>query len=219
MLRKRRMLGLAVTKRSITAVEVVGANGGGRAGCAAEFVFPEGLAPEEPAAMGKALKGFLREKGFSASHCVLGLEADWLMARDRTLPPGGSDSAAQILSLAVEREFAGDHRQLVFDYALGAEAGGQRSALLVGAPRQVVDQLKAAAEAAGLTVDAVTASTMALAGPGNGSAGDDCLMLHLYAGGAEHVSPARHLGGHGLDVEVHPTALLGALPQGRPVDV
>lgn len=186
MLSKRRMLGLAATKRSITAVEVVAADGGGRTRRAAEFVFPDGLGLREPARLGKALKLFLHKGGFSASRCVIGMEADWLMARDKALPPGAGGSIPAILSLAIERDFASDREQLVFDYALGAEIDGQRSAaLLVGAPRQTIDQLKALAEAAGLSVQGITASTLALAGLAGGAPTDDRLLLHLFAGGAE----------------------------------
>ena len=185
MLGRRKMLGLAVTKRSITAVEVIAANGGGRASRAAEFVFPDERGLQEPAPLGKALKGFLRANGFSASRCVLGMEADWLMAREKTLPPGAGNSVAQILSLTIEREFASDHKQLVFDYALGAESGGERSALLVGAPRRTIDQLTTMAQAAGLTVARITASMMALAGLVDGSAAEERLVLHLFGGGAE----------------------------------
>jgi len=185
MLGKRKMLGLAVTSRSITAVEVVAANGGGRTSRAAEFVFPDGAGLQEPVPLGKALRQFLRRKGFSASRCVIGMEANWLTARAKELPAGAGESVPEILSLMVEREFASDRKELVFDYALGTETGGERSALLVAAPQRVLDQLAAVAQAAGLTVARVTASTMALAGSTNGSAAEYRLVLHLFGGGAE----------------------------------
>jgi len=185
MLTKRRMLGLVVTGRSVTAVEVVAANGGGRAHRAAELVFPEGVGLKEPAALGKAVKQFLRDQGFSASRCVIGIEANWLTARAKTLPSGAGAAASDILALMIEREFASDRKDLVFDYALQADTAGERSALLVAAPRHVLDALNAMARAAGLHVVAVTATTMALAGAVNGSTGQDQLVLHLFGGGAE----------------------------------
>ncbi|HUS46703.1 MAG TPA: hypothetical protein VM098_01180 [Phycisphaerae bacterium] len=185
MFRRRKMLGLAVTGRSITAVEVVAANAGGRSSHAAEFVFADGAGLQEPVALGKALKQFLHKEGFSASRCVIGMEASWLTAREKTLPPGAGASVVEILSLMVEREYAADRKELVFDYALGPEAVGERSALLVAAPRRVVNQLTAMAAAAGLTVTGMTASTMVLAGSGDGPPEEDQLILHLYGGGAE----------------------------------
>jgi len=191
MLSRRKMLGLAVTNRSITAVEVVAADEGGQASRAAEFIFPDGVGLQEPAALGTALRLFLRSKGFSASRCVIGMEANWLTAREKTVPPGAGESIRQILSLMIEREFASDAKELLFDYALGAETGGQRSALLVAAPQQILSQLVLMGRAAGLTVTTITPSTMALAGPTDGTSEHDQLVLHLFRGGAELAIRAR----------------------------
>ena len=185
MLGKRRMLGLAVTNRSITVVEAVAANGGGRVSLAGEFVFPDGTALEEPLPLGKALKAFLRSRGFSASRCVIGMEANWLTAREKMLPPGAGGSVPELLSLMIEREFASDRSELVFDYSLEADTAGERSALLVAAPRQMLDRLVLMAQAAGQRVVGITASMMALAGATDGSTAQDRLVLHLFGGGAE----------------------------------
>jgi hypothetical protein len=185
MLGKRKMLGLAVTNRSITAVEAVAANGGGRVSLAAEFVFPDGAGLQEPAPLGKTFRQFLRTKGFSASRCMIGMEANWLTAREKTLPPGAGESVAEILALMVEREFASDRKELAFDYTLEADTAGERSAILVAAPQHILNGLVLMAEAAGLTVAGITASTIALAGATNGSAAEDQLVLHLFSGGAE----------------------------------
>ncbi|MGB2819491.1 MAG: hypothetical protein WBF17_00815, partial [Phycisphaerae bacterium] len=185
MLRRRKMLGLAVTSRSITAVEVVATDGGGRTRRAAEFVFADGAGLQEPASLGRALRQFLRSNGFSASRCVIGMEAKWLTARAKTLPPGASGSIPQILSIMVEREFASDRKELVFDYALGADTGEQRSVLLVAAPQNILNGLVLMAQAAGLTVAGITGSTMALVAATDNSTAQDRLVLHLFGGGAE----------------------------------
>ena len=206
----RKMLGLAVTERSITAVEVACARGGllgiglalrdaaidslkrnrsGPARCrdrftkkvlhAAEFPLPQD--DGRTADLGKALRQFLRRNHFSASRCVIGIEARWLVAREKSLPPTPPDLLAGALSIATEREFASDAKDLVFDYSgppwrgdappTGgqavaspvASAPGAQSFLLVAASRQNVDHLLATARAAGLKVTAVTSSTLALA--------------------------------------------------------
>ena len=185
MLRRRKMLGLAVTSRSVTAVEVVAANGSGRARRAAELVFAEGAGLQEPAGLGKALRQFLRAHGFSASRCVVGMEAAWLTARAKTLPPGAGASVGEILSLMIEREFASDRKDLVFDYTLQADTAGKRSALVVAAPKNILGGLTLMAQAAGLTVAGITSTTMALAAATNGAATRDQLVLHLFGGGAE----------------------------------
>lgn len=196
MLRRRKMLGLAVTSRGITAVEVVAANGGARAARAAVFPFPDGAALQEPVALGRSLKQFLRANSFSASRCVIGVEASRLTAREAPLPPAAGDSAAKILSLVVEREFASDHSDLVFDYAVGDTEANGASALLVAAPRAILDQLTTMAQAADLAVAGVTSSALALAGVTNGAADRDQLILHIFGGGAELALRAR--GGIGM---------------------
>ena len=185
-----------MTSRGITAVEVVAANGGARAARAAVFPFPDGADLQEPVALGRSLKQFLRANSFSASRCVIGVEASRLTAREAPLPPAAGDSAAKILSLVVEREFASDHSDLVFDYALGANEANGASVLLVAAPRAMLDQLTAMAQAANLAVASVTASALALVGVTNGAADRDQLILHIFGGGAELALRAR--GGIGM---------------------
>lgn len=182
---KRAMLGLALTDRSVAVAEAVAADGGATVRRAAEFAFPEGLGLQQPAELGKALRQFLRTKGFAALRCSIGVEAKQLAAWEKMLPPSADGSVAQILSLMIEREFALDGKELVFDYAVGPDTTRVRSALLVAVPRRVVKQLSEVAEAAGLTVDAITSSTLALADAGGGPMASDQLVLHLFRGGME----------------------------------
>jgi hypothetical protein len=181
----RKMLGLAVTERSITAVEVACVRGGLKVLHAAEFPLPPSpphlkaggqddaareaaplpaLSPGGPTGdLGKALRQFLRRNHFSTSRCVIGIGAKWLVAREKSLPPTSPDLLAGALSIVTEREFASDAKDLVFDYSGPVDSAQGQSVLLVAASRQKVDHLLAAARAAGLTVAAVTSSTLALA--------------------------------------------------------
>jgi len=212
MRRRGRMLGLAVAKRSVTAVEVTAGRRGATVRRAAEFTFPEGAGLDDPPRLGKALKAFLAEKRFSAARCVVGLDAARLAGREKTLPPGSEASAPQILSVAVEREFASDRKDLLVDYTTGSAANGQTPVLLVAAPRGHVDRLAAVAQAAGLTVDAVTSSTMALAESANGLMLTDRLVLHVFGAGVEVAdrSPDGLLAVWRLSVPTPPDAAQGA---------
>jgi len=183
MFQRRKVLGLAVTPDAITAVEVVPVNGGGRLARSAVFRPPDAVGLDQTVDLGKALKQFLHDNGFSASRCVIGIDASRLTAREKTLPPKGRSSAVEILSLMVEREFASGRNDLVFDFSLAA--GETPSALLVAAPRQVLDQLNAMAAAAGLSVLAITSSMTALAAVTDCPADREQLVLHLSAHGAE----------------------------------
>jgi len=185
MVGRRRMLGLAVTQNSITAVEVAASNGGGKILNAADFAIPDNSSIDEPVQLGKLLKQFLRRGRFSTSYCVIGMEARWLTARDKQLPPGIGDDTAGILSLAIEQEFASDRKELVFDYIARSQKDGSTSAMIVAAPDLQVQQLRSMAQAAGLTVSGITSSTMVLAESQAGSTIDDRLVLHLFPGGAE----------------------------------
>ncbi len=187
MLSKRRIIGLAVEGRSLTAVELTPLNGGATASRAAEFAFPEGLSLQDSPRLGKALRQFLKDNGFGASRCVIGLDARSLTARDKTLPPGVGGQVRQVLSLAVEREFASDLKDLVFDYApAGDDDREATSALLVAAPRAAVQQLTATAQAAGLRVQGITASTLALAAGTDAVQGDaERLVLRVFKTGCE----------------------------------
>ena len=185
MIGARKTLGLAVTERSITAVEVGVAHGGRQVLRVAEFPMPEGEAAQAPAVFGKALRQFLRQHRFSASRAVIGLGTRWVVAKEKTLPPTAPDLMAGVLSIASEQEFASDPKELVFDYSGPVDAPQGHSVFLVAAPRRNVDLLVASAQAAGLRVAAVTSSTMALASATKGAASSRRLMLYLSPGGAD----------------------------------
>jgi hypothetical protein len=162
MLTARKCIGLAVTEQGIAAVEV--GMVGGRRGIlhVAELPFAPGVSLGQPDALGKELRQMLRQNGFQASPCVIGLPATWLAAREKSFPAADAQALRGVLSIAAEREFASGAQDLTLDY-LQWPSGKGVSALLVAAPRVGVDQLLTAARAAGLSVTAVTSSAVALA--------------------------------------------------------
>ncbi len=189
MMTPRKMLGLAVSERSIVAVEVGTAHGRRRILRAAEFPLPEGDAAQDPAILGAALRQFLRQNHFSASRCVFGLNARWLVAKEKLLPPTTADLIPGLLAITSEREFASDPKDLICDYSGPIDTGQGQAALLVAAPRRNVDQLVATAEAAGLRAVAVTSSTLSLAAA-TSRRGDPApwrVVLHLAPSGTEVV--------------------------------
>jgi hypothetical protein len=179
------MLGLAVADRSITAVEVGVVHGRRKVLHAAEFPLPEGDASPDPAVLAKALRQFLRQSRFSTSRCVIGIGARWLVAKEKSLPPTAADLLAGVLSIATEREFASDPKDLVFDYCGPVDSPQGHAVLLVAAPRRNTDFLLATAQAAGLTVAALTSSTLALASATGGPPAPRRLVLYLSPAAAE----------------------------------
>jgi len=162
MLTPRKSLGLAVTDRGITAVEVGMAGGRRTVLHTAALLFSDTASLGDPDGLGRALRQTLHQNGFSASRCVVGLAASWLVAREKLLPATDADSLRNILSIAAEREFASGPQELAFDYLQFPSEKGI-SALLVAAPSRITEQLATMARAAGLSVTAMTSSATALA--------------------------------------------------------
>ena len=178
-------LGLAVTEQGITAALVDSSSAGRTILRTAVVPFTDEISLNQPQALGMELKRVLSAQGMGGGRCVVGLAATWIAAREKMLPPSDDESLRGMLAIATEREFASGAGDLAFDYcSMTTERGSQ--ALLAAAPRQVIDSMLTAAKAAGLTVTAVTSSTLALAG---GSRGDILaggrLVLCLQPGGVE----------------------------------
>ncbi|MCY2931853.1 MAG: pilus assembly protein PilM [Planctomycetota bacterium] len=180
----QRMLGLTFRGQAIAAAEVTASHGRYRLERAAVMPLPPTARPEEPEALGLALKGFLRERGFSARRCVIALEAGLLATKEKRLPEAAAGNLAEILRLAAEQDFAGGEEELAFDY-VPAPRGPVTNVLLVAAPRRSIDQSVQTARAAGLAVAGVTASATALAGACG--AGPERIVLATAKDGSELV--------------------------------
>ncbi len=186
------MLGLAVSERSIAVAEVATSRGRATLLRTAEFVMPDPGEPRDWTEAGKALRHFLRQNRFSASRCAIGLEAGWLIAKEKVLPPCSSSVVAGIISIAAEREFPSAGEDFVFDYVAAAGNPGERPVLLVAASREKLGGVAAMAKAAGLGVTQVGCSALALAAATDGASPAERLVLYLRGDRAELVvhSPA-----------------------------
>jgi Tfp pilus assembly PilM family ATPase len=102
------VLGVAFDERSAVVAEVRPARGEWRVERVAEFPFPEGASWQDPESLGKAFGQFLRERHFGAKRAVLGLPANWLMAREVNVPPATAATLTDIVRLQAEREFPPD---------------------------------------------------------------------------------------------------------------
>lgn len=120
---------------------------------------------DAPAGLGSALAQHLKQQGYGSRHAVIGLCPRWVLARQRMVPPADSESMRGIVSLQIEREFAGSSSTMTFDY-LANQAGddaAQTALLLAGARSSVLRQIEQAAIAAGLQLDGITATPIAAA--------------------------------------------------------
>jgi len=184
-LKARKILGLAFEQDSVLAAEVRISGDKAELRHVAEFRYPGDVSLEDPETLGKDLREFLHNEGFSAKHAVLGLPARWLVAREKKVPPTYNRSVASVLRLQAEREFSSPTEDMMMDYVDLGDPAQSRPVLLVAAKRSRVNQALAVAHTAKLKVKAVTASVVALAAASrNGSASGHC-VVHVRPRGAE----------------------------------
>lgn len=155
------LLGLAVSDRCIAAAQVRVTRDRRELGPTAQFAITGDLSWEKPEALGTALRQFLRQHHFSASHAVIGTPARWLLAREKEVPPAAPQVAATMLRLQAERDFPGD-LDLVFDYVGTPNSDRSTKVLLTAITRQHMDRILRMSEEAGLSVTAVTSSSLTL---------------------------------------------------------
>lgn len=182
MLGSSNLLGLAVSDRCILAAQVRVSRDRRDLGPTAQFILPDNLSWEKPEAVGTALRQFLRQHHFSASHVVVGVPARWLLAREKEIPPASSQVAATMLRLQAERDFPQD-LDLVFDYIGSPNPARTSRVLLTAITRQHFDRVVRMAEEAGLSVTAITSSTIALSAAASNS--DALLSVVLSHDSAE----------------------------------
>jgi hypothetical protein len=179
------VLGIAIADRTIMCAELALRGDRRSVRKTATFTLPEELSLEKPDAVGQALAVFLRSNGFSASRAVVGVPAKWLIASEKEVPPASLEQMRGILRLTAERLAVAESGELVFDYA-GDDAAKTGKVLLVAMLRKQYERVEQAIEAAGLTIIAITPTSLAVA---TAASPDDrnAPMLMVSQGGAEFV--------------------------------
>lgn len=166
---RRRILGIMLSGRWVTAAEVRGGTADQPAlESVARIEITDPLTWDEPAKIGAALAERMRAAGMKARHAVIGLPAAWVLTRSVTVPPAEGEALRKLVANKAERAFAAGAKELAIDYIPphSARGGGklsQAQVLLVAAQQQRVEATVAMAQAAGLTVDAVTATSAVVA--------------------------------------------------------
>ena len=184
----RKTLGLALHDGMILAAEIRSSGARRLASRAAAFSFPEGVDLGDPAALGKAFAEFLKSEQFSARQALIGLPAQWLMTKRLSVPATEEATLASVLRIQAERAFSHSGRDLAIDYIAQGGEGAKQNVLLFAAMQEKVEQTRAFARAAGLTVLGITSSatTLALAGAGAGASQATVnLVVQLIPGSIE----------------------------------
>jgi len=163
MMGPHRILGVALEDGSALVADVRGPRRHPTLARAAEFRFPEGSSIARPVALGEALRQWLGKEGFSARHAIVGLPASWLLCREEIIPPADREAVADVLRVKAEQDFSLDPDELSVDCCCGAPSGKADGALLVATLRERVTQVTEMVRAAGMRLQAVTATSLVLA--------------------------------------------------------
>ncbi len=161
MLGTRTTLGLAIDESGVFVAEVDARAGRSEVRHAGHLAFDETLGSDNAVELGQHLKQFLRENHFSSKRAVVGIPTKWIAAKEVTTPPASADALAGMLSIQAERAFSLNASELIFDYCGQSSSSESSTVMLLAARHQIIDQIKALTEAAGLQVQAVTVSALA----------------------------------------------------------
>jgi hypothetical protein len=176
----KKILGISLGSRSLLLAELHGNGASPRVVRSGEMTFDDTDSLQIPAELGKKLSSFLKKNGFAASQCVIGMPAQWLMLKEKMLPPAAPEAIAGILRIQAERDFSLEPSSLAIDYALGRVSSEGQSLVLVAALRERIDQIRALATSAGLKLQMITGTSLALS-----AAAQSQTLLYIGANGAE----------------------------------
>lgn len=179
-------LGVAVSDKSVTCAEVSIAGDRRTLRRTATFVFPADVSLDSPDAAGQALTAFLRQKRFTATRCVVGVPARWLIAVEKEIPPADEEQTRSTLRLQAERLAVAESGEVVFDFAGRANPAAASKVLLVGMLRQRLDKVTRLIDAAGMSILAITSSGLALVSSLRPAGGDGGVLV-LSRGGGEMI--------------------------------
>jgi len=162
MLSTQTVLGLAIDESGIAVTELRARAGRNEIRRSGRFVLPDKLSPENAEELGRQLKQFLRANHFTAKQAAVGIPAQWIVAKEITVPPAKADSLSGLLHIQAERAFSLNASELVFDYYGRPSSAESSSILLLATRRQLTSQISTLANAAGLRVLSVTVSALTL---------------------------------------------------------
>jgi hypothetical protein len=162
-LKKKKILGLAIEEGAILASELYSDGDSFKVAHAAEFLLPDGVTFEDSDKAGNLFGQFLRKNGFSAKRAVIGIPAKWLILRKIDIPPSTEEELYQILKIQAEREFSLNLDDLMLDYIGKPDSIKPGTIFLVAALRKRIYQIIKSVESAGPGVSSVTVSSLALA--------------------------------------------------------
>jgi hypothetical protein len=145
----------------------------------------------DPELVGREIRNHLAAAGVRERHCVVGLPLKWALTTHTRIPELPEADVASFLQIEAERGFPCDVSTLLVATSRCEERAGERSATLVGIPRNHVASLEAALRAAQLKPASFSLGLSALQAPQNPrsngvlalSIGDNQVGLQITCGG------------------------------------
>ncbi len=180
-----KILGLSLWPDGALAAQVAIEGGTAQIARTAEFIAPAGITLDKPAEFGRALHSFLRMQGISAKTAVIGLPARMLMSRKKDIPPATLQNTIMSLQLVAETEFASEASRLVVDFTGTPSTSTHSSVMLFATEQNILAQVQAMADSAGLRLEALTSTSAAQLAAASTGAGHDDLIVTIYRSGAE----------------------------------
>lgn len=181
------VLGIAVADRMIVCAELGGRGDARTVKRSAAFTVPPELSFDNPEELGKAFASFLKEKDFSSGRAVVGVPAKWLVAVEKDVPPAAREQVKAMLRMQAERLTLAESGEVVFDFAGQQIQTRGGKVLLVAMLGKQLERVKTTMEAAGLAVDSITSTALAVASAASAKINGDQPMVMLGRQGAEVV--------------------------------
>jgi len=110
-----------------------------------------------------AVRNMLREKGIHAGKVVFGVPGQSVFTRFVKLPPVEESKVVQIIQYEAQQNVPFPIEEVIWDYQLiGTTEGGGLEVVLLAIKSDIIEELSAAIEDAGLSTDTVDVAPMAL---------------------------------------------------------
>lgn len=164
MIGTRNIVGLAIDDCGVVAAELCIRSGRAEIRAGGEFSWAKAFTVENTKELGEQLRRFLREGGFSSNHVAVGLAAKWVLAKEIETPAAAPEVLAGMLNIQAERAFSLNAGEMVFDYCGKTSALEKSQVLLLAAPRQIINHVRAITDVAGLHTQLITVSALACGG-------------------------------------------------------
>jgi hypothetical protein len=182
------ILGLAISDREISCAQVHLGSGRRSVQHVAQFALPAGASFDQPEALGKQLREFLRQHHITANRAVVGVPAKWLIAQEKDVPPAEESAAIAMLRLQAERLAIAESTQMVFDIAGKPDESKATRVLMLGMLQQQVERIQKLCAAAEIEPAAIMPTALALSHLLAGR--EDRTLVVLSRGGADVISHA-----------------------------